>query len=154
MTQYCVDIEIVEIVEPENYEVEDENSQKGYHLFIQIKLDDKPVELLIDTGASRSVFDPSLIGDHIAELTEQPITKSTSLNSEVEMSVGRINCINIGDFTLDDYVVGFTSLQHVNDLYEVIIQKEIVGLLGSDFLVQHNAVVNYADKKLYFSTNL
>lgn len=150
MERFEVDLEIVKIqetyvedvsVEEEQNNIEEEENA-GYHLFVKAYLDgEKEISLVVDTGASKSVFDPELLAEY-TETQEQKV-QSMSVNAELEMGVGCIRSFTLGDIEKKDMLVGLTSLEAINTMYETMFGRKIWGLLGSDFLMEHKAIINY-----------
>ncbi len=162
MDKFSIDIEIVEINEmpvPVSEEESDTSTETkdyatlskalpGYHLFIKAHLDSEEIELVVDTGASKTVLDPSLSKKHIELSKNDDSIQSMSVNAELEIGFGFIKSFRLGEIEHKDMPVGFTSLEAVNQMYETIIGKRIWGLLGSDFLMEHGAVIDYGAKSI------
>lgn len=159
MQRFIVDLEIVEINEmPVMQEVEKldetedipaiDNNLPGYHLFVKAYLGEQEIELVVDTGASKSVFDPTLLQDHIELDEKNDAIQSMSVNSELEIGFGHIRSFRIGEIEKKNLSVGFTSLAAVNQMYETVIGKKIWGLLGSDFMMAHNAIIDYEKSQM------
>ena len=91
---------------------------EGYHLIIKGKINKKVSNLIIDTGASRSVFSNSLSG----------IRKGESAN---------LNQTNLST----------TSLLS-DKLYNDSVGKTIDGLIGNDLLIKHQAIIDYLNSML------
>ena len=62
----------------------------GYHLMIEVTANGRPVRMLIDTGASRSVFDKDrvlmFLGDEMPELRSVSPGRSACLSMEAATS--------------------------------------------------------------------
>jgi hypothetical protein len=133
-----IDLELIQL---------DEHS---YHLFVTATINGQRCELIIDTGASRTVFDINFFSessDLMLPLEED--FQSSGINSEItEAKAGIIRKIKFGKLILKDYRVILIDLTYINDLYSKVAERKIVGLIGSDFLLNHRAIINYAKKKL------
>lgn len=122
----------------------------GYHLLIKAVINGKKASLLIDTGASRTVFDINRINQFVTE-TEFDVNDklSTGLGTNTMQShVLTIKKMRIGDVILQNYPAVLLDLSHVNHSYEQISLKPIDGVLGSDLLKELRAVINYDKKTL------
>lgn len=122
----------------------------GYHLQIKGKINGKAANLLIDTGASRTVFDLNRI-DRFFKKTDlrKNDQLSTGLGTNSMVShVSEIKRMDLGGLIIANYEAIFIDLSHVNASYENIKLKPIDGVIGSDILVQFKAVINYEKMEL------
>ena len=126
--------------------------EDGYHLMLYAKISRKKVRLLIDTGASRSVFDKtrldSILGnkDNEYETLEQ-LSTGLGTNS-MESQTTCLKSFKIGDIKIKNLDVVVLDLNHVNESYAMIGEKGIDGVFGSDLLKKYDAVIYYKEKKL------
>ena len=105
---------------------------------------------VIDTGASKSVFDESL--NEFYTLDNDDHVMATGLGKEmVETNSGKINSFVLGGTDFGVLQVALINFGHINTEYAKFSDKQIVGLLGSDFLYSHNAILDYGGKKLSLS---
>jgi len=97
---------------------------------------------IIDSGASKSVFDMSLIGYFDAD--ECQSVMATGLGKEVvETNSGIIPEFKIGGFNFGPLKVALVNFQHINDEYAKFSDKKIVGLIGCDFLYSQRAILDF-----------
>jgi len=127
-------------------ELEDDN----YHLVVESVLPDKTTGYwVVDTGASKTVFDKNLSENfreietgheeiHTAGIGEKPL----------ESSVGRLNPFTLGKLKVGQLRVALLDLSHLNKFYSKVTNLKICGLLGSDFMLNHKAVIDYRKKQL------
>ena len=126
--------------------------EDGYHLMISAKIGRKKVRLLIDTGASRSVFDKTrldaILGnkDNEYETLEQ-LSTGLGTNS-MESQTTCLKSFKLGDIKIKNLDVVVLDLNHVNESYAMIGVKGIDGVLGSDILKKYEAVIYYREKRL------
>ncbi len=139
---YNIPIDIIELEED------------NYHLMVSSVFHDKTVgSWVIDTGASKTVFDKSL-SKHYKELESDGLEdmQSAGLGTEtIETIIGEIPSITLNNFKIKKLRVALIDLTHINILYEKYTDIKIFGLIGSDFLHKHNAVIDYAKKELVLS---
>jgi len=116
----------------------------GYHLFCSVKINRTKFLMVLDTGASRSVFDTELLQKYFQiETTEVGDKKSSSINSEVANSyLGLINELKIGQLIIPNYQAVMIDLAYVNDIYAQMELPPVIGILGCDILVPYNAQIN------------
>ena len=116
---------------------------------------EKVANVIVDTGASKSVFDKTRIEKYVADKTfEKHDSLSSGLGTNTMTSeLVTIKKLKIGELEIDNYKTILLDLSHVNNSYEQIGLKYIDGVLGSDILLKYNAVIDYKKKilKLKFS---
>lgn len=117
----------------------------GKHLIVNAKVNEKPARLLIDTGASRTVFDFNRI--HLFEKGKKPELHSKVSSglgtSTMESHVITLKSLHFGKLAIKNYSTVLLDLSHVNDSYKRIRKKPIDGVIGSDLLLKYKAVVDY-----------
>ena len=59
-----------------------------------------------------------------------------------------ITALQIGNHTIENIHAAIIDLQYVNSLYDKHLHRRVAGLLGSDFLVKHEAIIDYRNKEL------
>ena len=128
----------------------------GFHLMMNAKIGRKKIRLLLDTGASKTVFDETRLKEILGpdnnefESSEQLSTGLGTNKMESQISV--LKSIKIGSLKLKNLEVVVLDLSHVNVSYQLIGEKGIDGVLGSDLLSQFEAVIYYKNPrmKIYF----
>lgn len=127
----------------------------GKHLLINCKVNENKSVLLIDTGASNSIFDinSGIFNSQNFTPISGDIT-SSGFNSNIEgVCVGETLYLKIGHFKAKIDNAIFTSLEHVNMLYADLKLPKIIGILGSDFLLKHKAIIDFSQELLFFKKN-
>ena len=103
---------------------------------------------VIDSGASKSVFDVTLTGYYAPD--ENDSVMATGLGKEVvETHSGTIADLQIGGFSFGPLKVALVNFQHINDEYAKFSDKKIIGLIGCDFLYSRKAILNFEKAKLF-----
>jgi hypothetical protein len=123
---------------------------EGFHIMVKGMIHGKEANFLIDTGASRSVFDPKTISSFIDDLTfekKEGITAGVG-GSDLESSTFRIDVFSIGDMEIRDYEGVALDLDNVHELYGKLGLPHIDGILGGDLLKRYKANINYKSKKV------
>jgi len=120
----------------------------GYHVFLEAKVNGHKVFMLLDTGASRTVFDLETIKTiHNGIELEENEDQATGLGTDsVKNFAAIIENLEIGEISLKNYEAGIIDLSHVNTSYDRIDIPPIAGVLGSDLLVTLDAVIDYKKK--------
>jgi len=122
----------------------------GFHLLIKLKINGKSSAMIIDTGASKTVFDKTRITKFVSEKTFNSHDKlSSGLGTNtMESQLTVLKKIKIGELEIKNYQTILLDLSHVNNSYEQINLKPIDGVLGSDILLKYNATIDYEKKIL------
>lgn len=121
--------------------------EEGFHIMVMGTVNGMDVRLLVDTGASHTCFDTNriLLLPNINEADFVAIDKSgTGLGTNsMESSYVELQKFSIGDISMDDYPVIVINMMHVNESYDLMDIEPIDGVIGSEFLFHHDAVINY-----------
>lgn len=122
----------------------------GYHLQAKIRINGKSALVIVDTGASRTVFDKTEISKYLRSETICVHDRlSTGLGtSSMESQCVVIGNLSLGTIKLENFDAVILDLKHVNETYAAIGIAPIVGVLGSDVLVAMNAVLDFKRKTL------
>lgn len=123
----------------------EEIEHRNYHVFVALKVGDKPCRLLLDTGASKTVFDAGKVLRFVADkkIRSHP-SNSVGLGvSEMDTQIATLKDISFGKLKRKKLLVAVLDLAHVNQTYKSINLPEIDGVLGSDILMKYKAVINY-----------
>jgi hypothetical protein len=131
--KYKIPLEILEV------------EKNNYHVFLNVSVGAKPCRLLLDTGASKTVFDKEEI-KHFLKPHKIKFNESRSVGlgtNDMETYEAKLNSVMIGKFKLKTMKVAVLPMGHVNETYKMLSIPAIQGVLGSDFLMKHNAVINY-----------
>jgi predicted aspartyl protease len=118
---------------------------EGYHLLIKIKINRKVASAIVDTGASRSVFDSNQIVKYLKNENVQEHDKlSTGLGTNsMKSSIVVLKHLAIGELQLKNFKTVLLDLTHVNETYRVLGFPEIVGVIGGDILFQYQSTIDY-----------
>ena len=117
---------------------------------VQGKIHDKEARFLIDTGASRSVFDPHTITDFIDNVAfekKEGMTAGVG-SSDLESATFMIEVFSIGELEIHDYEAVALDLENIHEMYGKLGLPRIDGIIGGDLLKRYKAVINYKGKKL------
>jgi len=121
----------------------------SYHLFVSGAINGKKYDLLIDTGASHTIFDATMIPESPTDETAGHEIQSAGIHAgELKSSIGHIKKFKLGDLKRTNWTVVLIDLTHVNDLYKKFTNKRVAGLIGSDFLLKHKAIIDYKKREL------
>ena len=129
---------------------------EGFHIMVQGRIHGKEALFLIDTGASRSVFDPKTISSFIDDIKfekKEGMTAGVG-SSDLESSTFVIDRFSIGDLEITDYEAVALDLENIHEMYAKLNLPRIDGIMGGDLLRRYKAVINYKCKKLRLTPTL
>ena len=125
----------------------------SFHLFLTATIGGRVEDILIDTGASRTVFD-------LSHLVEEPLSEEFSLQTagigaeSLPISFGCLPELLLGNWEIKNLKVAAMDFSRINDWYARFTSRRIAALIGSDFLLAHKAVIDYGKRRVTFSVPL
>jgi hypothetical protein len=119
--------------------------EDNYHLLIRSCFEDnEPKFWILDTGASKTVFDVRESAYYTVSINSEMQINSAGIGTgTIETTVGVLHPIWFSDFEKRRFEVAMIDLEQVNQIYSQFTDTRIVGLLGSDFFHHHKAVIDY-----------
>lgn len=130
--------------------------EDNYHLAVKSLFENGGEALwVIDTGASKTVFNISETHHYDAIPADAETTvRSAGIGADqFETTLGMLHPFKIGDRVIKPMKVALLDLSHINTLYYHAVGREISGLIGSDFLLENRAVIDYAGLSLRLRRN-
>lgn len=120
----------------------------GFHLLMEVIVFKETHFAVLDTGASRSVFDKALIETHLSETlrVSDEINAATLFTSTTTIQA-TIPEVKIGRLKIKNYETVAFDLQSVSETYQQFGHPPIACIVGGDILMQYKAIINY-DKML------
>lgn len=124
----------------------------GFHMVVNIKVNGVKARMLVDTGASRSVFDGERLmrffPEQVPELQEN-LQKSTGLGAkDIQSQALYLDSMSIGELIIRKYPAVVLEMSHVNASYGDLGLPPIDGVLGSDILMRYGARIDYRKKEM------
>lgn len=127
-----------------------ELEKSNYHIMLDVVFEDGTIGMwIVDTGASKTVAD-SAIEKYVKRLDSE-LTSIESMgigNTKIESKAGVIPSLFLGTTCICDTHVVIIDLSAVNEQYQKFTNQTISGLVGSDFLVAHKAIIDYKKLKI------
>lgn len=123
-----------------------ELEENNYHLVLTSRFaGGEELTWVIDTGASKTVFDLTLEGFYTPLAAEEGMTiQSAGIGTAtLDTSLGMLREFTASEWTIPSMKVALLDLTSVNALYYRAVGKKICGLMGSDFLLSHRALIDY-----------
>ena len=126
---------------------------EGFHVMVKGLIHGKEASVLVDTGASRSVFDPKTISTFIEAPTfEKKVGLTAGVGgSDLESSTFLMDSLAIGELEIHDYEAVALDLENIHEMYGKLGLPHIDGIIGGDLLKRHKAIINYKAKKIRFT---
>lgn len=117
----------------------------GFHLLVPVFVPNCNNDgfFIIDSGASKSVIDDSILENIKHTVIEQDSIESSHLTDMIEGKIVSLDLLCIQNVEFKDFEALSMPLQHVNSIYSRFIDKPIWGLIGGDFLKRYKAVISY-----------
>ena len=118
----------------------------GFHLLVEVVVFKEKYFAVLDTGASRSVFDKSLIEKHVSETLQvsDEINAATLFTTTTTIQA-TIPQLKIGALKINNYETVAFDLQSVSDTYQQFGHPPIMGIIGGDILMEYNAKIDNLD---------
>jgi predicted aspartyl protease len=124
--------------------------EEGFHLMVKLHINRKVANLIIDTGASKTVLDKTKAEKYV-------LNKNFALHNRLSSGLGTntmesqttvLKKIKLGEIEIENYTTVLLDLSHVNSSYEQLGLGQVDGVLGSDLLLKYNAIIDYEKKIL------
>lgn len=129
----------VEIIELED---------NSYHLIVKVEIDGIRGDMIIDTGASVTVVDQKMFQDKTNDETTVRL-QSGSVSGQInDVKLFKADHFKIAGRKIKNVQLAGINLDYVNEMYNKHLNRKIIGLLGCDFCVQYNVVIDYRNKTL------
>lgn len=123
----------------------------GYHIFVNAKVHGKKVRMLIDTGASTTVIDLNWFRKNISKKTEVVKVDTAGLHSVInETHFAKLKDLELAGRKLKKLRVPALDLTHVNNIYAKMKKPKVQGIIGSDVMLEHHALIDYKSLTLSF----
>jgi hypothetical protein len=129
----------------------------GFHIITMGTINGKKARLVVDTGASRTVFDTKKIAG-FPRITSDNFELKSKLSAglgtnSMESYTVEIEHLMLGDLHLEGYEAVLIDMTHIIQSYEKINLPPIDGVLGGDILSKYQAVLDYGNKELRLISN-
>ena len=122
---------------------------KGWNLYVDSKLNGKPVQLMIDTGAFTTLIHRPFVHAMRLPLRDTPYTSGAVNLDDRGLQLATIRRFSVGSFTVKRKEVGVMDLAGLihGDLLKG--SPPVAGLLGSEFLRRNHGIIDFGTRTLY-----
>jgi hypothetical protein len=125
----------------------------GLHLTCHIYADNLQAAVIIDTGASISVFHEKTFSPYFTEgkMDKNEDAFSSGISTMIEgHRLGYISGIALEALFLHNETAGLMDLSHIRKIYNEYFDFAIEGLIGCDMLDKYKAVIDFKRMNLIF----
>ncbi|MCR8559756.1 aspartyl protease family protein [Mucilaginibacter sp. BJC16-A38] len=124
--------------------------EDGFHPLVKIKVFGKKFIVVLDTGASKTAFDQTMLlqaSENAVLTTSERLSTGLGTNS-MESSTAAITDMRIGKLLIDEFEVAVLDLSTINIAYRQLGHPEVLGVLGGDLLMKYKAVIDYGKSRM------
>jgi predicted aspartyl protease len=127
--------------------------QDGFHPLLNIKIFGKKFTVVLDTGASKTAFDKTLLkkANKKGRISESDILSTGLGTNNMESFTATIHDMRIGRLKIPDFEVAVLDLSTINIAYKQMGHPEVLGVLGGDILMYYKAVIDYGKQIVKFT---
>ena len=143
-TKVCIPLQIIDL------------QQDGYHPLIQMSIFKKPFLLVLDTGASKTAFDETMLlqADEFSVITTSDKLSTGLGTNTMASSTTIVHDMYIGDLKIEQFEVAVLDLSTINIAYRQLGLPEVLGVLGGDILIKYKAVIDYGKQHLILECDI
>ena len=129
-----------------------ELDENNFHLVVESSVNNEKIFWIIDTGASKSVFDINLNQYYtlVESKNDEEFQSAGITSGKVETKLGSIS-FEIGKLQIDNLTVALLDLNHVKKIYKKYTNQLIGGLLGGDVLNKYKCCIDYMNRTITFN---
>ena len=126
----------------------------NFHTIVIGSLNSLRMRMVLDTGASHSCIDAEIARTFFPELS---ISDMEGVNAGIGGNDFTVQMADFPNFFLGDFHLPLfknlpiVDLTHINYAYRLLERDPIQMILGNDFLIEHQAIINYQENLLYFN---
>jgi hypothetical protein len=117
---------------------------------MKIRIGRKSFRMLVDTGASRTVFDATEISGKLPqiELNEAERLSVGLGSSGIAGKIAMMGNLSFNGLKINNYTTMLLDLSHVNASYSELGIEPIDGVLGSDLMHELGAIINFYNETI------
>jgi len=122
--------------------------EEGCHPLVNITVFGKPFILVLDTGASKTAFDQSMVAREGLDLILSDRLSTGLGTNTMSSSTAVVRDLYIGSLLVEEFEVAVLDLGAINIAYAQLGYPKVLGVLGGDLLMKYKAVINYGKQQL------
>jgi hypothetical protein len=126
----------------------------GFHPLVEVTLFGKTFIMVLDTGASKTAFDQTMLSEANETMNILVSDKlSTGLGTNtMESFTATVTDLFIGELPVAEFEAAVLDLSTINVAYGQMGHPTILGVLGGDILMKYKAVIDYGKGVLTLKT--
>lgn len=122
---------------------------EGYNTLCRIHIRNKEYRMLVDTGASLSMFDIK----KSKKLSDNKIIENDNVSAgfggdKIESKSLLMNEMVLGDIIINDYNMMLIDFNNLNSYFKINGFPLIDGIIGGDILFKYKAIIDYNKREL------
>ncbi|MEO5720142.1 MAG: aspartyl protease family protein [Chthoniobacterales bacterium] len=121
----------------------------GYNLYVNGRFNGKRAKLMVDTGAFATLLHQPFVRRMKIPLRDSPFSSAGVNLKERGVQFATISRFSVGGVHLRDKKVGVIDLEGLVRTNLLDSSPPVAGLLGSEILQRHNAIIDFGTKTLY-----
>ena len=124
----------------------------GAHYLISVWIDGGYHYMLLDTGASKTVFDTSFYEAHPTAFEGYLLSDDTATGlstNELNFHESVLKAMRLSALTITNYHVAVIDLSHLVATYEKTGNPAVVGVIGTDIIYQYRFMIDIAGRVVY-----
>jgi Aspartyl protease len=117
----------------------------GFHLLVEVVVFGQNFKVVLDTGASKTVFDRTFMENHIAAgdlLISEKLSVGLGTTS-MESFIIHLPQLQLGKLKLKAFEAAVLDLSTISYAYQNLDLPPVIGVLGGDILFAHQAKIDY-----------
>ncbi len=125
----------------------------GFHLLVEVFVFGQTFKAVVDTGASKTVFDKELVEtftDKSNLMLSDKLSTGLGTNS-MESFTFKLPEMKLGEFLVTDIEIAVLDLSMINLAYQKLEVGKIIGVIGGDIFMKYGAVINYSTGSIRLS---
>ena len=122
----------------------------GFHPILDVYVFGQQFKLVLDTGASKTAFDKTIIlqtNEDALLFSSDKLSTGLGTNTMVSFTA-KVDDLYISNFLLPEFEVAVLDLSAINIAYEQLNHPLVLGVLGGDILMKYKAVIDYGKEEL------
>lgn len=122
----------------------------GFHLLVEVVVFGQIFNIVLDTGASRTVFDKTTIEQYTdpEHLLRSELLSAGLGTISMESYTLVIPSLRLAALEITDFQAAILDLSTICSTYANLNLPPVIGVLGGDILREYKAVVNYGNLSL------
>jgi predicted aspartyl protease len=123
-------------------------ASKSGHIVTKARINGYTGRFIIDTGASATCVNQELYKEFQME-TEFMDRQIGTASGSLRPRISHKNTLELGDWSDQDTTLLSMDMSYINNALKTEGMHSIQGLLGADFLISSQAIIDYKGKKIY-----